>query len=432
MEVFLLCFFCTLSRVPGIFLRYIPFRKVISKKQKHWLWSIYLCALLVHGMLFGFLWNKNLMTNAFYRSSYFWFGILMALVNILVDHKRIREHLFTGGLNMGMVIMTVSVATYLEYQYLQADGIWCYITNAWLTCVICLIAYPLFQMLITHTVTPFLLMEGKNNYWTRIWSIPCLIYLACYTSFPVDFSAVSLKLVTIFVLLNFAALMICYSISDDYQRILERELMNQQLNRQKEYYAELSRRVEEARKVRHDFKNHIMVIRNFVKQEDKEGLLRYCEDMEVPGVQNTTIPHTGNAAADGVFYHYMGLAQERGISFHITGIFGKLSIADIDLCVLLGNALDNAVSACCTIPQEKRYINLAISLDGDVLAIMIRNSFDGIIEKEDGVMLSRKREHEAGIGLKSMKDICKKYHGSLQILYEEQEFSCMMLLNQPT
>lgn len=430
MEVFLLSLFCTLSRVPGIFLRYIPFKKILSKKQKYCLWIIYACMLLIHGMLFAVLWNHDLMTNAFYRSSYFWFGILMAMVNILVDRKRLREHLFTSGLNMCMVIMTVSVASYLENQYLHSAGIWCYINNAWLICVICAIAYPLFQLLIVHTVTPFLLIEGRNDYWTRIWPIPCLIYLACYTSFPVEFYSVNLKLVIIFVLLNFAAIMICYSITEDYQRIIERELMNQQLNRQKEYYTELSKRVEDARKIRHDFKNHVMVIRNFVEQDDKEGLLHYCEDLQVPGVQNTSIPHTGNAAADGLLYHYMGSAQEAEIPFHISGVFGKLRIADIDLCVLLGNALDNAVTACRMIPAQKRFINLAISVEGDVLAIMIRNSFDGIMKEEDGVIFSRKREHEKGIGLKSMKDICRKYHGSLQTHYEGKEFSCMMLLNQ--
>lgn len=409
-------------------MRYIPFRKIFSKKQKYCLWPIYICALFAHGILFWILWNKDLITNAFYRSSYFWFGILMALVNILLDRKRVREHLFTSGLNMCMVIMTVTIASYLENQYLNSTGIWKYINNAWLICVIFLIAYPLFQMLIVHTVTPFLILE-RNDYWTRIWSIPCLIYLACYTSFPVDFYTVNQKLVIILVLLNFAAIMICHSITEDYQRLIEREQMNQQLNRQKEYYTELSKRVEEARKIRHDFKNHVMAIRNFVVQDDKEGLLHYCEDLEVPGVQNISIPHTRNAAADGVFYHYMGLAKEYGISFHISGVFGELSIADIDLCVLLGNALDNAVSACCMIPKEKRFINLAISLDGDVLAIMIRNSFDGIILEEDGVMLSRKREHETGIGLKSMKDICGKYHGSLQTRYEKQEFFCMILIN---
>lgn len=353
----------------------------------------------------------------------------MASVNVLIDHKRLREHLFTSGLNMCMVIMTVTVASYLENQYLHSIGIWSYINNAWLVCIICLIAYPLFQTLIVHTVTPFLQIE-RNDYWARIWPIPCLIYLACYTSFPLDFFSVDLKLVIIFVLLNFAAIMICYSITEDYQRLTERELMNQQLNRQKEYYIELSKRVEEARKIRHDFKNHVMAIRSFIEQDNKEGLLQYCEDLEVPGVQNISIPYTGNVAADGVFYHYMGLAQEYEISFHISGMFGALHISDIDLCVLLGNALDNAISACCRIPKELRFINLAISLDGDVLAIMIQNSFDGIIEEENGVIFSRKRDHEIGIGLKSMKDICKKYHGSLQIRYEGQEFSCMMLMNQ--
>lgn len=428
MEVFLLCFFCTLSRVPGIVLRYVPFKHVISQKQKHILFLIYTGALLGNVVLFRAVWNRGAMTNSFYRNSLFLFGILMVAVNVLVIRGRLLEHLFTCGLNMCMVIMTVTISAYVENCYLNSVGIWNYINNAWLMCVICFIAYPLFQFLIVHTVTPFLTIES-SSYWKGIWQIPCLIYLACCALLPVDDTLVAGNLVATVVLLNCAAMMICYSITEDYRRIMEQKQRDQQLNRQREYYMELSERVEETRKIRHDFKNHLMVIRSFVEQDDKEGLLHYCEDLEVPGVKNISIPYTGNAAADGVLYHYMGLAQEYGIEFHMSGVFGNIGIADMDLCVLLGNALDNAVTACCMV-SEGRFISLAVSLDGDVLAIMIRNSFDGEIREEDGMILSRKRNHEAGIGLKSIKDICKKYHGSMQVRYEGKEFSCMMLMNQ--
>ena len=44
-------------------------------------------------------------------------------------------------------------------------------------------------------------------------------------------------------------------------------------------------------------------------------------------------------------------------------------------------------------------------------------------------VLSRKREHDEGIGLASMKGICEKYGGDMKIGYTETVFSVMMLLN---
>lgn len=428
MEAFLLSLFCTLSRVPGLLLRYIPFRREATQKQKKILYLCYAAALSFNMILFWKAGKEDAMTNTVYLYSMFLFGLLMAGVNMLVIRGRTFEHMFTCGLNMCMVTMTITISSYLEKYCLDSTGVWRYIHNAWLMCLICFIAYPLFQLIIMHTVTPFLMIESQG-YWRWIWPIPCLIYLACIFLLPTDYSLLTVNEVTAVVLLNGAAMIICFCITEDYQRLMERQQMDQQLNRQKEYYAELTNRVEETRKLRHDYKNHLMAIRGFVERNDKEGLLHYCDELNVPGVKNTVIPYTGNAAADGVLYHYMGLAEEKGIDFHFSGGFLNVRIDDLDLCVLLGNALDNAVTACKTI-KEGRFINLAVSVEGDVLMIMVRNSYDGKVQEENGELLSRKRDHRAGVGLRSIKDICKKYQGSMQIQYQEKEFDCLMLLNQ--
>lgn len=428
MEVFLLSLFCTLSRVPGLLLRYIPFRREATKKQKKMLHLCYVAALSFNMILFWKVGKDGIMTNTIYLNSLFLFGIIMAVVNMFVIRGRVFEHMFTCGLNMCMVTMTVTISSYLEKCYLDSTGIWRYIHNAWLMCLICFIAYPLFQLIILHTVTPFLMIENRG-YWRWIWPIPCLIYMACISLLPNDYTLLTLNELTAVILLNGAAMIICLCITEDYQRLMERQQMDEQLNRQKEYYEELSNRVEEARKHRHDHKNHIMAIRGFAERDDKAGLLRYCDELSAVGAPNVPLPYTGNAAADGVLYHYMGLAEENGIEFHVSGGFLNVGIDDLDLCVLLGNALDNAVTACKTI-EEECFINLAVSVEGDVLMIMVRNSYDGKVEEENGELLSRKRDHRTGVGLRSIKDICKKYQGSMKIQYEEKEFDCLMLLNQ--
>lgn len=347
---------------------------------------------------------------------------------MMVIKGRMCEHLFTCGLNMCMVTMLVTLTSYLEKTYLRSIGIWSYINNAWLMSLICFIAYPLFQFIIVHTVTPFLTIDNYG-YWKWIWPIPCLIFIAYSFLLPSNYTFLTLNDVAAVILLNGATMLVCFCITEDYKRIMEHYQMNEQLNRQKEYYAELLNRVEETRKLRHDYKNHLMAIRGFVERNDKEGLLHYCDELNVTGVKKTAIPYTGNAAADGVLYHYMGLAEEKGIDFHVSGGFLNVGIEDLDLCVLLGNALDNAVTACNTV-TDHRFINLAVSVDGNVLMIMVCNSYDGRIDEENGEILSRKRDHKAGIGLKSIRDICKKYQGSMQIQYQEKEFDCLMLLNQ--
>ena len=119
------------------------------------------------------------------------------------------------------------------------------------------------------------------------------------------------------------------------------------------------------------------------------------------------IPYTGNAAADGVLYHYACIAKEKRISFKVYCKLDGLSISDTDLCCLLGNALDNAVNACETYNGE-RYIMISSEKNRDMLMLTIDNSFDGIVERKGEKILSRKRENKEGIGIRSMRQICEK------------------------
>lgn len=427
-EAWLVALFCTLERVPGVILRYLPFRKVITLKQKKMLFGIYMVMFLLNFLLFWIIWENREIPETFYRKSFAIFGIVMVIVNICVIRGRFWEHLFTAGLNMSMVIMSIIIAGALANIIETSSVFRMIIFNAGLTCVICLIAFPLFSYLIVNTITPFLSTDN-NYYWNKLAIVPWLIYIACISVLPVKNTLLSSKHVVTVVLLNGAAVGICYCIGEDFKRIQEHNLSVQMLNRQKEYYGQLVERVEEARKIRHDFKNHLMAIRGFINRDDKEGLGRYCDEMQMSQNSGIAIPYTGNSAVDGVVYHYMQQAQEHGIRFRMSGMFGKNGIADMDLCVLLGNALENAIAACCQIEKE-RFIDLNVRMDGSVLAIMIQNSFDGVVLEDDGKIFSRKRGNRMGVGLKSIKDICKKYHGIFEVKYEGTEFSCLMLLNE--
>ena len=142
----------------------------------------------------------------------------------------------------------------------------------------------------------------------------------------------------------------------------------------------------------------------------------------------TEIPYTGNAAADGVLYHYACIAKEENISFKVCCRLDKLSISDTDLCCLLGNALDNAVTACGRYDGE-RYITVASEKNQDMLLLTVDNSFDGMILKKEEKILSRKRKDEAGIGIRSMQQICEKYNGISRFEAAESQFEASFMIH---
>ena len=103
-------------------------------------------------------------------------------------------------------------------------------------------------------------------------------------------------------------------------------------------------------------------------------------------------------------------------------------VEDMDLCVLLGNTLENAVEACEKL-NEGRFIRVEIDNRPELLSITVCNSYDGEVKRDKGVLLSRKREHEPGIGLASVREICEKYNGTMQYYDEKDQFAVIMLLN---
>jgi sensor histidine kinase regulating citrate/malate metabolism len=83
----------------------------------------------------------------------------------------------------------------------------------------------------------------------------------------------------------------------------------------------------------------------------------------------------------------------------------------MDLCVIVGNFLENAVEACRRMKRGNKFIRVRSRIEGNTLSIVVNNSFDGLWMEEEGVYLSRKGADgtRKGVGLASVRAICDKY-----------------------
>lgn len=87
---------------------------------------------------------------------------------------------------------------------------------------------------------------------------------------------------------------------------------------------------------------------------------------------------------------------------------------ETDLCIIVGNLLENAVEACSRMTSGQRFIRMGSRFQHGVLAITVDNSFPGdSIRRRDGVFLSSKRDSE-GTGLSSVKAATEKYGGAVR------------------
>ena len=157
--------------------------------------------------------------------------------------------------------------------------------------------------------------------------------------------------------------------------------------------------------LKHDFKNHINRLKELVDAGDRDEINEYLRSMESAVVEKKEYSFTGNNDIDSLMNYELSLASEldADISYEAK-IPDRLNISSIDMTILLGNLLDNAVYAL----EQTRERRLAVSMvyNKGIIRIDIRNTFDPSHKRKyDG------KEH--GIGLMSVKSVLEKYHGRL-------------------
>ncbi len=413
--------------LPGLILKILPFKSVVSKKQKRILTVLYIFALLVHAEIYHLAGaDAGLLSVSFLKIDMIIFGFATSLINIAVVRGRIREHLFAYGLTMLLNYINLTLTLFLTNVLIHAGvklGQFTLYISFYV--VLNLIIFPLSLKLLNITLTPFLGLES-GNYWNAVWFVPIAMFLSCYfTAFGEELLD-SLPQIIGRLFLFASTLCVCLGVKNSYLRTIEQLESKKQLEMQKVYYSELSDQVTQARQARHDMKHHMAAIQQFIDSDDKEGLQSYCYDFS-KSQTGEVIPYTGSAAADGVLYHYGKIAKENGIDFELKGSIKSNGISDVDLCVLLGNALDNAITGCLTV-EENRSICVISDSDDFTLSVLIANSFDGKTQEENGEIMSRKAENRKGVGINSMKKTCEKYGGSADISFDDSTFKIMFVL----
>uniref|UniRef100_UPI0006D258CE GHKL domain-containing protein n=1 Tax=Clostridium sp. NkU-1 TaxID=1095009 RepID=UPI0006D258CE len=139
---------------------------------------------------------------------------------------------------------------------------------------------------------------------------------------------------------------------------------------------------------------------------------------------------TGSLIIDAMVNHVWEKTCKKGILLHTKlQVPRVMNIKDEDLGVLLGNAFDNAVEASEYVEKGKGEIWIEITHEKGYLYIFVRNRYQGKIEHIKGHRLvSRKEEAFHGWGIYSMEKIAKKYHGHMELNWEEDIFSLETIL----
>lgn len=197
------------------------------------------------------------------------------------------------------------------------------------------------------------------------------------------------------------------------------------------HYQEVENMYRQMRGWRHDYRNHIQLMKVLAANGDMEGIREYLDELDSDLNRVDTVVKTGNAMADAILNSKISLAVSKDIAVHVDAhIPVKLKVSELDLCCIIGNLFDNAIEASLELPKEQRMIRVYMDMKNTQLYISFTNfTASKKLVKTGGLFRSTKGEGH-GFGLVRIDSIIGRLDGYLCRNSEDGAFTTEILIPQ--
>lgn len=217
----------------------------------------------------------------------------------------------------------------------------------------------------------------------------------------------------------FAALFAFGKVMAFYKTEQKRIILEQQIHAQKMYIEEAKIRQKQTMSYRHDFNNHLSIVNGLLDKNKASEAREYLSKLGKVAEALSFLSNTGNTVVDALLSNKLSVAQQEKIAVDCDVAFPqKSNLDDFDICVILVNAIDNAITACQLVEEAGRYIKLSTQLDGDFFMIEIVNSCDPKKRNAGG----------AGLGISNIQQVAEKYRGAVTAEMKGDGFYLHVLL----
>lgn len=236
----------------------------------------------------------------------------------------------------------------------------------------------------------------------------------------------------IMLFINILIFTIYLKLSEDLDLRQKNVVYEQEIDLYNRHIEEQENSMLEFRKARHDLKHQLIYLLQLSEDKEYIELQQFLEDLiDKALLDKLTIAKTDNSIIDALVNYKYSIAKRLGIEFIVKlDIPMRLPFNNADLCIILGNALDNALEANRKSDIERRYIKLNMKVDKHNLIIIVINSFDGNINrnKKGKILTSKLNRVNHGMGLDSIERSVNKYQGIMKTSFTERIFSLEILL----
>lgn len=419
---------------PWIFLLYMPFKdrlrfSVITTGVLNYI------ALTIYLLIF-----KKITTAEFYNLDVMFsyrvvqIFVVLTLVIFLVDDY-IEKSLFVYGLLLPISVVILVWASHIN-NYITIRQSATYLDTAVLRIIISAICFPFMYMLWKKYIVPVVKTDNRRQ-WRQAWIIPIIFSIVslayCENNFEITYMRFNQVIarftlsigVVIVSVMQFSNM----NTEEKFVRAEEKAKRSKMLiDMKSEQYNMITEKIEKTRKSRHDIHHHINVVYQLAKENKIEQLIEYLEEYNKIDSTKEPIVYCKNSTVDAILNHYILMARDNEIQVDLkVTLPEELKIRDTDLCIVIGNLLENAIEA--SKKEENKRIKLRINRSNEYICMLVSNLYNGEIKKGHSGYYSRKREFkDTGIGLSSVSAVVEKYDGRMEVDHTNGEFNVFIMM----
>lgn len=278
----------------------------------------------------------------------------------------------------------------------------------------------------------------QTSRWCYLWLIPGIFYVIWY--YHLYFVGNSLEVAldyrnALFLLfINIAALLVYHTV---ILLLMEQKKAtgllqeNHLLSMGKLQYDNLQQRINEARQARHDLRHHTYLIREYLREGKFQELEAYLDQYSASLPDTQSLAYCQHYEANTLLNYFVQQAKQQGIGVDVFVQFPEtMQLPQTTLSVLLGNLMENAITACSSVASGEKKITIRGKSQNGFVFLDVSNPYSGILKKaKTGEYFSTKAGGH-GLGLSSVAHLADSHNGILEVDDKNNIFRVSVMLQE--
>lgn len=229
------------------------------------------------------------------------------------------------------------------------------------------------------------------------------------------------------IVIDFLLLFVIFQFNSINQSKIKKELLETQINEYEKRIRDAVQWNNEISSLRHDLKNHFIVLHDYISNDRKEKALKYIKET-TDKVDNThRYIHTNNMVLDAIINAKKTVCEEEKINVKTYIEENLPSLDDRAFCIIFGNLFDNAIEA--EIKEPDKRIILAIKVEGDYIHLIIQNKIECSVLTDNAFLNTTKADTRShGIGIKSITTTLDEINGIINFIEKDGWFIADVLI----